>query len=80
MIIRLYARKRRTVGYFRSGTKTRPKTLTRPYVKGNKLILGAGKKRRTRRKTGGQQKGGFLGPLIAALAPRAVDLLSKAFR
>ena len=44
MIIRPYARKRRTVGYFGSGTKTRPKTVTRPYVKRNKLILSAGKR------------------------------------
>ena len=79
MIIRPYARKRRIVGYFGSGTKKRPKTVTRPYVKRNKLILGAGKRRR-KRKTRGKQKGSFLGPLIAALAPTAVDLLSKAFR
>ena len=56
-----------------------PKTVSRPYVKGNKLILVAGKRRR-KRKARGKQKGGFLGPLIAALAPKAVDLLSKAFR
>ena len=80
MTIRPYARKRRTVGYFGSRTKTRPKTLTRPYVKENKITLGAGKKRRRRRKTGVKQKRGFLGPLIAAFAPTVVDLLSKAFR
>ena len=46
--------------------------ITRPYVnKRNRLMLGSGKRKRI-----GKQKGGFL-PLLAALAPTAIDLMSK---
>ena len=46
--------------------------ITRPYVnKRNRLMLGSGKRKRI-----GKQKGGFL-PLLAAVAPTAIDLMSK---
>ena len=49
--------------------------VTRPFVnKRNRLMLGNGKRRRIRR-----QKGGFWGPVVAALAPTAIDLIKKVF-
>ena len=46
--------------------------ITRPYVnKRNRLMLGSGKRKRI-----GKQKGGFLS-LLAAVAPTAIDLMSK---
>ena len=75
MITRPYARKRGTV-YFGSGSRT----ASCPYAKGNKFILGSGRKRRRNlRKTIKKQKG-FFGPLIAAAAPIAKDLLGKVFK
>ena len=48
--------------------------VTRPFInKRNCLILGSGKKKQ-------QQRGGFLGPLLATLAPTAVDLLKKVIK
>lgn len=57
--------RRRTVRKYGRG-------ITRPYVnKRNRLILGAGRKKRIRK-----QRGGFL-PLISAIAPTALEILSK---
>ena len=48
--------------------------ISRPYVnKRNRLILGKGKKIK-------KQRGGFIAPIAAALAPVAIDLVSKLFR
>ena len=48
--------------------------ISRPYVnKRNRLILGEGKKTK-------EQRGGFIAPIAAALAPVAIDLVSKLFR
>ena len=45
--------------------------VTRPFVnKRNRLMLGNGK-------TITKQKGGFLGPLLAALVPTATQLVTK---
>ena len=50
--------------------------VTRPFInKRNRLMLGNGKRRLTKK-----QKGGFLGPLVAALAPIGIDLASKIIR
>ena len=47
--------------------------VTRPFVnKRNHLILGSGKRKRIKK-----QKGGFWAPLVAALAPTAIDLVKK---
>ena len=60
-------------------TITRRRTITgenisRPYVnKRNRLILGEGKKNKKKR-------GAFIAPIAAALAPVAIDLVSKLFR
>ena len=55
-------------------------SVSRPYVnKRNRLMLGEGKRKR-RRKTVSKQKGGFLMPLLTALAPTAVDLVRKLIR
>ena len=59
--------------------KKRRRTITggnisRPYVnKRNRLILGEGKKIK-------KQRGGFIAPIGTALAPVAIDLVSKLFR
>ena len=46
------------------------KGIVRPYVsKRNRLMLGKGK-----------QKGGFIGPLVAAAAPALVQAVSSIFR
>ena len=73
MVTRLYAKKRRTV-YFGSG----PKKVSRPYVSGNRLILGEGKKRHSRssEKTRGKQKGGWVALASVAL-PYAVEALKS---
>ena len=48
--------------------------ISRPYVnKRNRLILGKGKKIK-------KQSGGFIALIAAALAPVAIDLISKLFR
>ena len=50
--------------------------VARPYInKRNRLMLGEGKK-----KTVKKQRGGFLAPIAAALAPTAIELVSKLFR
>ena len=47
--------------------------IRRPFINNrNRLMLGNGK-RRIKRK----QKGGFWGPLVAALAPTAIGLVKK---
>ena len=49
--------------------------IKRPFVnKRNRLILDNGKKRIIRK-----QKGGFWAPLVAALAPTAINLVKKIF-
>ena len=59
--------------YFGRGTTV---SVSRPYVnKINRLILEEGKG-----KTVSKQKGGFLTPLLTALAPFAVDLVRKLIR
>ena len=46
--------------------------VSRPYVnKRNRLMLGEGIRK---------QRGGFLAPIAAALAPTAIELVSKLFR
>ena len=55
-------------------------SVSRPYVnKRNRLMLGKGKRKR-RRKTFIKQKGGFIAPMVAALAPTAIDLVKKLIR
>ena len=50
--------------------------VARPYInKRNRLMLGEGKK-----KTVKKQRGAFLAPIAAALAPTAIELVSKLFR
>ena len=47
--------------------------VTRPYVnKRNRLMLGSGKRKKI-----GKQKGGFLPTFLMALAPTALELISK---
>ena len=47
--------------------------ITRPYVnKRNRLMLGSGKRKKI-----GKQKGGFLPALMTAVAPTALELISK---
>ena len=41
-------------------------------------MLGEGK--RKRKKTVSKQKGGFIAPIVAALAPTAIDLVKKLIR
>ena len=69
-----YKRKRKRKVYkktYRKGIK-----VARPYInKRNCLMLGEGKK-----KTVKKQRGGFLAPIAAALAPTAIELVSKLFR
>ena len=66
-------RKKRT--YFGRGTAV---SVSRPYVnKRNRLMLG---ERKRRRKTVSKQKGGFIVPILTALAPTAIDLVTKLIR
>ena len=79
MSTRFYAKKRKTT-IFGKGSKST--SVSRPYVnKRNRLMLGEGKRKRKKRgrKTVGTQKGGFLAPVATALAPIAVNLISKLF-
>ena len=72
-----WVRKRRKRTYFGRGTTV---SASRPYVnKRNSFMLGEGKKRR-RRKTVSKQKGGFIGSIVSALAPTAIDLVTKLIR
>ena len=51
--------------------KIRGKGIQRPYInKRNRLMLGKGKK----------QKGGFIGPVIAAAAPALLQTIGALFR
>ena len=43
-------------------------------------MLGEGRKKRRRRKTVSKQKGGFIGSIVSALAPTAIDLVTKLIR
>ena len=48
--------------------------ISRPYVnKRKRLILGEGKRIK-------KQRGGFIAPIVAALTPAAIKLVSKLFR
>ena len=48
--------------------------ISRPYVsKRKRLILGQGKRIK-------KQRGGFIAPIVGALAPAAIKLVSKLFR
>ena len=48
--------------------------ISRPYVnKRKRLLLGEGKRIK-------KQRGGFIAPIVAALAPAAIKLFSKLFR
>ena len=68
-------RKGRKRTYFGRGTTV---SVWRPYVnKRNRLMLGEGRKKRRRRKTVSKQKGGFIGSIVSALAPTAIDLVTK---
>ena len=50
--------------------------ITRPYVnKRNRLMLGSGKRKKI-----GKQKGGFLPALMTAVAPTALELISKTIK
>ena len=47
--------------------------VSRPYInKRNRLMLGSGKRKKI-----GKQKGGFLPALLTAVAPTALELISK---
>ena len=55
-------------------------SVLRPFVnKRNRLMPGEGKRKR-RRKTVSKQKGSFIAPIIAALAPTAINLVKKLIR
>ena len=71
-------RKRRKRAYFGRGTTV---SVSRPYVnKRNRLMLGEGKKKRRKRKTVSKQKGSFIALILSALAPTAINLVSKLIR
>ena len=56
-------KRRRTIRTISSGN------ISRPYVnKRNRLILGEGKRIK-------KQRGGFIAPIVAALAPAAIELV-----
>ena len=66
--MRKIRRRRRTIRTISGGN------ISRPYVKKRKrLILGEGKRIK-------KQRGGFIAPIVAALAPAAIKLVSKLFR
>ena len=72
-----WGKKRRKRTYFGRGTAV---SISRPYVnKRNRLILGEGK-RKKRKKTVSKQKGGFIVPIVTALAPTVIDLVKKLIR
>ena len=71
-------RKRRKRAYFGRGTTV---SVSRPYVnKRNRLMLGEGKKKRRKRKSVSKQKDSFIARILTALAPTAIDLVSKLIR
>ena len=60
--------KRRTIRTISDGN------ISQPYVnKRKRLILSEGKRIK-------KQRGGFIAPIVAALAPAAIKLVSKLFR
>ena len=66
--MRKIRRRRRTIRTISGGN------ISRPYVnKRKRLILGEGKRIK-------KQRGGFIAPIVAALAPAAIKLVSKLFR
>ena len=66
-------RRRKIIRTIRGGGSGSGK-VSRPYVnKRNRLILGEGKRIK-------KQRGGFIAPIAAALAPAAIELVSKLFR
>ena len=68
-------RKRRKIRYFGRGMTV---SISRPYVnKRNRLMLGEEKRRRRKTKTVSKQKGSFIAPILSALAPTAINLVSK---
>ena len=76
-IILVWEKKKEEKEHFGRGTTV---SVSRPYVdKRNRLMLGEGKRKR-RRKTVSKQKGGFIAPIVAALAPTAIDLVKKLIR
>ena len=85
-IIRRKTIKRRTIRTISDGDIFRPYVnkrkrlilgegnISQPYVnKRKRLILGEGKRIK-------KQRGGFIAPIAAALAPAAIELVSKLFR
>ena len=69
-----YKRKRKRKVYKK--TYSKGIKVARPYInKRNRLMLSEGKK-----KTIEKQRGGFLVTIAAALAPTAIELVSKLFR
>ena len=65
--IKMYLMKRRRI---KRRKKITGKGIKRPYVsKRNRLMLGKGKK----------QKGGFIGPIVAAAAPALLQAVSSIF-
>ena len=67
-IIRRKTIRRRTIRTSSGGN------ISRPYVnKRKRLILGEGKRIK-------KQRGSFIAPIVAALAPAAIKLVSKLFR
>ena len=61
-------RRRRTIRTISGGN------ISRPYVnKRKRFILGKGKRIK-------KQRGGFIAPILAALAPAVIKLVSKLFR
>ena len=71
-----WVRKRRKRTYFGRGTTV---SASRPYVnKRNRLMLGEGKKKKKEKNS--KQKGGFIGLIVSALAPTAIDLVTKLIR
>ena len=77
MVLEKKKRRRRKRTYFIRGTAV---SVLHPYVnKRNRLMLGEGKRKR-RRKTVSKQKGSFITPIVAALAPTAIDLVKKLIR
>ena len=69
-------RKRRKRTFFSRGTTV---SVSRPYInKRNRLMLGEGKKKKKEKNS--KQKGCFFGPIVSALAPTTIDLVSKLIR
>ena len=66
-------RRRKLIRTIRGGGRGSGR-VSRPYVnKRNRLILSEGKRIK-------KQRGGFIAPIAAALAPATIELVSKLFR